>query len=266
VIRTATQSSGSTPGFQRLTSSEGSMIELIERPASVVDSIRKRGCGQVLPSQSGSMVQPMSMPHVASGWASRAGTVIGVSPKHASASTASMRQSALTDVGRLGQSGVTSWIHGVPSLSAAATQPIGSSTVVAASPIGATSYQVYPLASTGPSMTKSRRGASSSGSSLTDESLTSGFERTRRSVVTTFTTESCGSCGALGRGSTLGSGATLPGTDGDGADGSALGVAEGPAGADGEATGGPDGAGAGAAHAARATRRTLVASSRTRIM
>jgi hypothetical protein len=115
-------------------------------------------------------------------------------------------------------------------------------------------------------MTKRRRGASRSGSSFTDESLTSGFERTRRSVVTTRATESCGSCGALGVGSALGSGAPVPGAEGDGADGPALGVTDGLAGADGEGTGGLDGAGAGAAQAARATRRALVASSRMRII
>ncbi len=124
VTVTSIQSFGSTPGWSPVALNPGLRIEKNE---SVVFGLAMRnlGCGHVLPSQSGSMVQPISTPHVASGASSRAGNVSVLRPKQARPAVGSRSWKAAKLVGGLGHGYEPALTHGVPSLSAAAIQPNG---------------------------------------------------------------------------------------------------------------------------------------------
>ena len=77
-------------------------------------------------------------PHIPSGTTSRAGKVSVCEPKHASAACGPSAWRPGASTGRLGQGMVAAWSHGVPSRSAAATQPDGSAAAASPGPNGST--------------------------------------------------------------------------------------------------------------------------------
>src|SRR5829696_9067434 len=100
-----------------------------------------------------------------------------------------------------GQSTLSVPSHASPFLSMAATHPKGRS-LASGPPIGATRYHSYPDPDTGPSTTNTSCPSCSSGERRSEVSLTSGFDRTRRSLVTITPMESR----AMGTESVAGSG------------------------------------------------------------